>query len=122
MIIYSFQSQQLNHLLKSMITIVPTIDSINQMDEQHIYNSQLSMITMKLLSKHIGDKEESQQYVQQLISQLISLINGMKAEVSVNFKASCILCLTQLMITLGNNAIPLLPSIMPIILGNFNIR
>jgi len=112
----------LNHLLKSLTQVVPTADSINQMDEQHIYNAQLSMITLKLLSKHIANTEENQQYLQQLISQLISLTNAMKPEISVNFKASCILCLTQLMISLGNNAIPLLPSIMPIILGNFVIR
>ena len=102
--------------------MIPTCDEVNQMDEQHIYNSQLSLITCKLLSKYVTDDEKLHSLVDKLIEKIIQLINGMKEKISVNFKASCILCLSQLMISLGNKAIPMVPSFMPILLANFDVR
>ncbi|XP_054159336.1 HEAT repeat-containing protein 1-like [Oppia nitens] len=115
------KKRQLKHLMKSLSLLVPTSEQVNQMDEQHVYNSQLSLITCKLLSKHVRYDEDIQSLVYELIEKIITLINGMKVQISVNFKASCILCLSQLMISLGNKAIPALPTFMPIVLANFDI-
>ena len=100
----------------------PTPTTINQLDESLIYNTQLSMISTKLLSKHTTGNDDLEQLVYQLLERMLSLISAMKADISPNLKASCVLCLTQLMISLSNKAIPLIPSILPIIVDNFNVR
>ena len=80
------------------------------------------MITCKFLSKHIGDDENLKNIIFQLLEKIILLLKEMKIESSVNFKASCILCMAQLMTCLANKAIPLIPSIVPIVLNNFSAK
>lgn len=68
------------------------------------------------------ENEDMERIFYQLLEQMIATITAMKADISANLKASCILCLTQVMVSLSNKAVPLIPFILPIILNNFDVR
>ncbi|CAG2100463.1 unnamed protein product [Medioppia subpectinata] len=117
--------------LSAQIDINIQIDSLNQIMDVFtneftegervlsITDENMSDIDRRLIAQR---RNEVNQTVMSLIQKIISLVKGMDSKISINFKASCILCLTQLMIYLGNNAIPVIPSYIPIILDNFEVR
>lgn len=106
-------------MTSALIRLIPDPETVCKLDDAGIYNSQLSLISLKLISKYFKEDDEQ---LAQILAKLIALFDGMKGQFAINFTASAILCMTQLIVAMSVHAIPLFPTVMPIILANFKSR
>ncbi|RWS21801.1 HEAT repeat-containing protein 1-like protein, partial [Leptotrombidium deliense] len=81
-------------------------------------NSQMALLSIKLLTKCYKEKEKTTKLFEQALQIVVDMLSESKAN-SHNVIACAILCMTQVAVTIGNQAIPFLPSVISIILKYF---
>lgn len=111
------------------------LDDINAMSDQQIHNVQLLLLSIKLSTKFLVNLEQSDKTVAVLSKTLQRIITIAKAihfasdqEVTArvkslqNMKGSCILCITQILSSIGLEGIQFLSDVFNIITNNFGLN
>lgn len=104
-------------LFTPLTSIILVLKS-EKLSEQDIANSQLALLSLKLLGKLLSHSENKKNILLPMLEMVLEILNFLGEQPSANHHAvaSCLLCVSQLSTSLEKDSIPKLPVFVPIIL------